>query len=107
MPLATPKPSGEWQAATSVQARRTLGAGPATAGVNTRGARAPAEAATPKRPTALRTLRRETDLCLVLSVTGVLQSFDCQAALRADWAPVARPALSIAWARSAMMSSGC
>src|SRR5271165_5400971 len=59
MPLATPKPSGEWHAAISPQARRIFGAGPAIAGENMRAPSAPAVAATPTAPAALRTLRRE------------------------------------------------
>src|ERR1700722_17235866 len=59
MPLATPKPSGEWQAATSVQARRILGGGPATAGEKTRDPSATAETAAPAAPTVFKTARRE------------------------------------------------
>src|SRR5271168_4371490 len=56
MPLATPKPSGEWQAATSVHASRIFGAGPAMAGETTREPRA----ATPAAPTVFKMARRET-----------------------------------------------
>src|SRR5271165_4659587 len=59
MPFATPKPSGEWQAATSPQPSRIFGAGPAIAGENTRLPSTPVVAATPTAPAALRTLRRE------------------------------------------------
>src|ERR1700722_7234759 len=118
MPLATPNPSGEWQAATSVQANRIFGAGPAMAGEKICPPRTPAEPATPTGPAALRSARRDggtrPDVFLVigkilLGDTGncYLRSLVSYAALR-DREPAGAPAAaSSACDKSSIISSGC
>src|ERR1700691_5481194 len=59
MPLATPTPSGEWQAATSVQASLIFGAGAAIAGEKTWRPSTPPAVATPTAPAVLRRVRRD------------------------------------------------
>ena len=59
MPLATPNPSGEWHAATSVQASLIFGAGAAIAGEKTCRLSTPPAAATPTAPTVFRSVRRD------------------------------------------------
>jgi hypothetical protein len=59
MPFATPNPSGEWHAATSVQASLIFGAGAAIAGEKTWRLNMPPAAATPTAPTVFRSVRRD------------------------------------------------
>jgi hypothetical protein len=59
MPFATPNPSGEWHAATSVQASLIFGAGAAIAGEKTCRLSTPPVAATPTAPTVFRSVRRD------------------------------------------------
>src|ERR1700722_2047332 len=89
MPPATPKPSGEWHAATSAQPRRIFVAGPAIAGENTRPPRTPPAAAIPAAPAVLRMARRDSALVGVTLVIAYSFRFKTT-----HWScPTRRPAL--------------
>src|SRR6202021_2416475 len=68
MPFATPNPSGEWHAATSVQASLIFGAGAAIAGEKTWRLSTPPPPATPTPPTVFRSVRRDGWTVAVISL---------------------------------------
>src|ERR1700722_20826761 len=108
MPFATPNPSGEWHAATSVQASLLSGAVAAIAGKKVWRLKTPPAAAMPTAPTVFRSVRRDGWTVVVISLLmetpfmGVGRSWD-QAALRDGSLTEARPAASRACDKSSRM----